>query len=454
MPQQLSRAEFAQKVKAQYPVYASVPDDQLVDRMLEKYPVYRDRIRQDTAPPATTMAARPSDGPKPTNAAEARQALADVEQYERDRTRAGREMLPSLAGFAGAMVGGVPGAALGGAAGEAVRQLDRRVAGESAPTTSVDAAKRIAAEGVVQGAVEGAGQLGAKALATSGRWLMNRALNPSNRLAREFPDMSQTAIDNAITVSKGGLSKARGLLMKAKGEANAAIQGASKAGATVSINDAVRGLDSVLDDIANGADPEGGLRALVAVERKLTSGRKGTLTLEEADRLKRSLQTEAQTLYRAMQSGQGRPRSNVQVQALAAAAKSLNEAIEQAATKAGFPGYKSANHAAQEFLGVVRGIDHARRTGANLYQALVRPGIGAVLGTTGAYTQGQSPVVGAVAGAAALSPAGMSRLAVLMGNPATARIARQSPRVMEMLVRQLTQEAAVDRSREGRQEAR
>lgn len=44
MPDQLTRSEFARQVKAKYPVYANVPDDQLVDKMLEKYPTYRERV--------------------------------------------------------------------------------------------------------------------------------------------------------------------------------------------------------------------------------------------------------------------------------------------------------------------------------------------------------------------------------------------------------------------------
>lgn len=45
-----TRAEFAASIKAKYPVYANVPDDQLVDRMLEKYPTYRDRIQEEPPP--------------------------------------------------------------------------------------------------------------------------------------------------------------------------------------------------------------------------------------------------------------------------------------------------------------------------------------------------------------------------------------------------------------------
>lgn len=45
MPDQITRAQFAASIKTKYPVYAKVPDDQLVDRTLEKYPVYRDRVK-------------------------------------------------------------------------------------------------------------------------------------------------------------------------------------------------------------------------------------------------------------------------------------------------------------------------------------------------------------------------------------------------------------------------
>lgn len=42
--QPISREEFAQQIKAKYPVYTDVPNDELVDRMLEKYPVYQSRV--------------------------------------------------------------------------------------------------------------------------------------------------------------------------------------------------------------------------------------------------------------------------------------------------------------------------------------------------------------------------------------------------------------------------
>lgn len=44
MPTTLTTQEFAAQIKAKYPVYASVPDADLTAKMLEKYPVYRDRV--------------------------------------------------------------------------------------------------------------------------------------------------------------------------------------------------------------------------------------------------------------------------------------------------------------------------------------------------------------------------------------------------------------------------
>lgn len=52
-----TRSEFAASIKAKYPQYQGVDDSTLVERMLEKYPQYRDRVTDD--PPAD----RPSSMP-------------------------------------------------------------------------------------------------------------------------------------------------------------------------------------------------------------------------------------------------------------------------------------------------------------------------------------------------------------------------------------------------------
>ena len=47
-----SPQEFAASIKAKYPQYAEIPDDELVTRVLDKHPVYRDRVSQPQAAPA------------------------------------------------------------------------------------------------------------------------------------------------------------------------------------------------------------------------------------------------------------------------------------------------------------------------------------------------------------------------------------------------------------------
>jgi hypothetical protein len=54
----LTRDEFAASIKAKYPTYASVPDAELVDRMLTKFPTYRDRVvdfKSTAAPGLATL---------------------------------------------------------------------------------------------------------------------------------------------------------------------------------------------------------------------------------------------------------------------------------------------------------------------------------------------------------------------------------------------------------------
>ena len=56
--QQFTPQEFAAKVKAKYPVYANIPDDQLVQKVTAKYPQYKSQIKQA----APTASADPQRG--------------------------------------------------------------------------------------------------------------------------------------------------------------------------------------------------------------------------------------------------------------------------------------------------------------------------------------------------------------------------------------------------------
>jgi hypothetical protein len=298
-----------------------------------------------------------------------------------------------------------------------------------------EAAAGIGTEGAIQGVSEVAGAGLGAVTSRAAPWLMNRALNLTDKLSREFPNVTTTMIEQALTVTQGGLEKARGLLRAAKTKANAALTTAHAAGATVPITAATDGLHKTVLQVANSEDIEGGLKVLAAMEKRMQGGRGPTLTPIEADALKRSLQTQSKALYTAQKMGQGRPNVTVQAQALHDMAESLNAAIGDVTTQAGAPGYRAANAQASELIGAVRGITKGIRPGANLYQAMVRPGVGAVLGgVTGAQTGGtKGAATGALVGGALTSPAGMSRLAVTMTRPSVQAILRQSPRLAAAL---------------------
>jgi hypothetical protein len=366
------------------------------------------------------------------------------------------DWLPTAGGMIGGMVGKVPGvriatAGIGGAAGEGYRQLVRH-AGEipgaiedvarnlvTEPTATLrgfvegaeSGAKQAAIQGAIQAAGQGGGELLTGAASKASPWLMNRALNLTDKLSREFPNMSSTMLEHALTVSKGGLEQARAFLKAAKDTANAALTKAQAVGATVPITAATDGLQKTLVEVLNSADVEGGLATLATVERQIGGGRTGTLTPVAADALKRSLQTQSKQLYTAAKMGQGKPNVTVRAQALADMAESLNDAIGTITTKAGAEGYRAANASAQELIGAVRGISKGIRPGSNLYQAMVRPGVGAVIGgVSGAQTGGwEGGVAGSLVGGAMTSPAGMSRLAVALSRPGVQAILRQSPRL-------------------------
>lgn len=54
MPATLTTQEFAASIKAKYPAYESIPDADLAAKMLEKYPIYRDRVvdfKSEAEPP-------------------------------------------------------------------------------------------------------------------------------------------------------------------------------------------------------------------------------------------------------------------------------------------------------------------------------------------------------------------------------------------------------------------
>lgn len=384
--------------------------------------------------------------------------------------------LPTAGGIVGGMVGGTPGAALGGAAGEGYRQLAEHVT--ELPGAVVDVSRNVlshpveTAKGFVQGANSGAvnaaeqgagqaaGQLAGEGIAKGGsvmaKWLMNRATTRvSAALMRDFPELSDTLIDNALTVSKGGYGQARALLMGAKAKATQALATADAAGATLPIRlnpDLADSLKTALLEKAvksgqvPGAQPGQALDVasarLPGPMRKLFSqidaaagqragmhsaavpGQAFELTPSQADLLKTQLQRESRALYLNRTAPNGPRAMGMDATERAEYATQLNTAIDALAS-----GYKAANAEAQPLLGAVRGLKQAIRPNGNLYQAMVRPAVGAALGGAAGTHEGGTPggMAGAIAGAALTSPAGMSREAIVLSHPVMQGVLKALP---------------------------
>jgi hypothetical protein len=303
---------------------------------------------------------------------------------------------------------------------------------------------------VRQGALQVGGNLLTRTAQGTGRWFMDRATTRiSATLGRDFPELSQTLINNAITVSRGGLRKARRLLGDAKEAARAALGGAEASGARVPVQlteDIAESLiTAITQDAVRTGQATGGSGGVVriATERlspkvkvllntinsARSSGRPMVLTPAEADLLKTQLQRESRRLYRALNMGTGTPAIERQAGLVADFATTLNNAIGDVV-----PGYRAANAVARPLIGAERGVTQSIRPQGGMVQAMVRPAAGAVLGAGFEQTRGGDPVRGALVGGLLTTPSAMSREAIVLAHPAMQAVFRQLPRAAAALL--------------------
>lgn len=148
----MSPAEFAAKVKAKYPDYANIPDDELVAKVTAKYPEYKAQI---------TLAEQPAKAPSMLDRAmQAKNLMFPLSNPEviKAIAPAAGAIGGGIAGIPGGPPGIIGGSALGGAGGEAIRQLMQHSTEDpDAPTSSLGAAGAIGKEAVIDGALSGAG---------------------------------------------------------------------------------------------------------------------------------------------------------------------------------------------------------------------------------------------------------------------------------------------------------
>lgn len=384
------------------------------------------------------------------------------------------DVAPSVGGMIGGVAGGIPGAMVGGAAGQGIGTLIEK--GGEIPGALLDVARNIIREpvatitgmheGIAQGGIdmaqaaglEGAAQYAGGKVVQAGnvlaKWLMNRATTRvTEKLMREFPDLSDTLIDNALTVSKGGYEKALGLLKAAKAKTRAVLSQADAAGVTVPVQMTQDVAESFKTAVLEEAIQQRGIPAtsgavmsasqrlpahlrtlFQSIDNAVQNGGALDLSPSQADLLKRRLQKESKNLYAQRGAPNGPRAMGMEATERAELASQINAAIENVAQ-----GYKATNVEAKPLIGAVRGLKQAIRPSGNLYQAMVRPGVGAVLGGAAGYSQDGGPgaAMGAMAGAALTSPAGMSREAIFLSDPNVQAALRQLPRGTAMALAEL-----------------
>jgi hypothetical protein len=389
--------------------------------------------------------------------------VKEIDQKQRERAVGNADFMPSVVATVGGAYGGVPGAAAGGFVGEAARQAVKREFGatDGVPEGTADQLTAMAKEGAIQGAFQKGGDLVVAGAKHAGRYLMNRAANVTDRLAREFPELSQTLIDNAIVVSQGGFNKARQLLARFKSEANGALRLAESQGLGVEVKLTPEIAESFKTAIIEQAMKTGGApraagqpltmatdrlsapvrRILSEIDTAVQGGNPYLLSPTHADILKSQLQRESKNLYNAMRGPNGTPAIETAAAMKAEFAQQLNQMIDDIAH-----GYMGANSKAREMLGATRAVRQAVRPGKNLYMALVRPTAGAALGGIIGDQQGR-PGMGAAIGAAMGTPRAMSTGAIVLGNQATSEFLKQLPRGMAIAIEKLQKQTEAQRQR-------
>lgn len=202
----MKREEFANKIRSKYPgAYDSLSDDELVDKVIAKYPVYASQVDSSNQPASTSATkSLPRRALEAVVDSPAIPTIAGV--------GAGLASLP-LTGPGAIGIGGVVGAGA-----EGYRQIAARALGLPTPQTSGEAAMKIGKEGAIQAFNEAGGRFvnaGLKAtgadrvLADAAIGAGRRALGFSKRFLntpfarREATQASRVALEEGIIPKLG-----------------------------------------------------------------------------------------------------------------------------------------------------------------------------------------------------------------------------------------------------------
>lgn len=127
---------------------------------------------------------------------------------------AGRENLPAIGGTVGQILQGPAGAAAGGMVGERLREYGRAAAGVEPLPGQLDASGRVLQQGAIQGGLALGGELLGMGMEKGAKAVYRSYLKPSlaAKLAPKAEAVVNTALEEALPVTKGGVGKAQQLI--------------------------------------------------------------------------------------------------------------------------------------------------------------------------------------------------------------------------------------------------
>lgn len=343
------------------------------------------------------------------------------------------DTLPMLGGAAGGLiggaggtvagmgVGGVPGAiggaAVGGAGGEAAKQLINRVRGVNVPTTPTEAAGDIATSGAVQGALEGAGQAIPPLLKAGGTAAYRGYLKPS--LSRvnlpKAAEVVQTAIQEGIAMTKGGLEHTQQLIGELNGKVNDLLSQAT--GKTVDLHEIADGVRAFAQRRFNRpgnnpADMEAAMKVADRIDNHPSmaptppNARVDTVDMPTANTIKGDLQTPVADKF-------GVPGGTATTRTEKYASAAMRNGIEKQVPDVG-----PLNMQESKLIDLARQLQQSVERDANTQKiygarALTGLALGGVSGYAGSSRNPYAGVVSALAGSIGLQPAVATRAAIL-----------------------------------------
>lgn len=333
------------------------------------------------------------------------------------------EASPVIGGTAGGIVGGVTGgipgavagATIGGSGGEAVKQLYQHATGDpNAPRSSGDAAKGIATQGAIQGAIEGTGGLITKGVSKAATAVYRGYLKPSLAgtelaKAREIVD---TAIRENLPITAKGEARAKLLISQINNQVNLALKNAAL-GKPVDLTQIANKVRAFARRVYGGPGaPKGDLAAALKVADDIDSH--ASLFLPSGAKLTTLTPAKANKTKQALDKAIGDTGFGVERGAATEARKVGRYATRQAIEDV-VPAVKGLNKRESEIIDALESVSKAVGRESNKDQligmrSLAALGIGG--GAYGGTDDATSGLVVAAGTRVGLSPALMSKAAI------------------------------------------